>query len=367
MVKLRNDVPALSVAFVLAGFLAGRALSRSPRFVGPPVDAQVATAPAPAELKGVNDQGTDAGSDATRPDAIPMRGWWHVARRAAAGFIEDRVMAEAAGITFYVLLALFPGIAGLISIYSLFTDTTQLSSQIDNLNGLIPQGGIDLIKTQLGALASSPHPALGVGAITGLLISLWSANAGVKSFFDALNVVYHEREKRGFIRLTLVSFTFTLATMAFLMVVLSGVVVVPVVISFFKLPGEIGNLVSLARWPLMLLIVTMGLAVLYRFGPSRRRAKWQWVSWGSAFAAIAWVGASFAFSYYVAHFGSYNKTYGSLGAAAGFMTWIWISSMVVLLGAEVNAELEQQTLRDTTVGREKPIGLRGAYEADVKL
>jgi membrane protein len=307
-----------------------------------------------------------AGSDATHPGQIPAIGWWNVLKRAGAGFLQDRVMAEAAGVTFYVLLALFPAIASFISIYGLFTNPGTLSDELANLNGIVPAGGLDIIKGQVTALTSKGHTTLGFAAIFGLLVSLWSANNGIKSLFDALNVVYHEHEKRSYIKLTLISLGFTIATIIFVVIALLGVVAVPVILNFVGLGSESAMILNLARWPLMLLIVTVALGIIYRYGPSRTRARWQWVSWGGAAAAIGWVVVSLAFSFYVSNFGNYNKTYGSLGAVVGFMTWIWISSIVVLMGAELNAELEQQTDRDSTVGPEKPIGRRGAFKADVK-
>jgi membrane protein len=272
--------------------------------------------------------------------ARPQRNWWQVLKRAANGFNEDRVMAEAAGVTFYVLLALFPAIASLISIYGLFASTQHLSDNLAELRGIIPDGGLQIIETQVQALTSSPPQALGFGVVVGLATSLWSANAGVKAFFGALNVVYHEREKRGFFHLTLISFSFTFGLIGFLMLALAAVVVVPIMLNFVGLGSFGGRMLAFARWPLMVMVMGGALSLLYRYGPSPRNARWKWVSWGSAFAAIAWVAASLGFSYYVANFGSYNKTYGSLGAVVGFMTWIWVSAMVVLVGAELDAALE---------------------------
>ena len=308
----------------------------------------------------------EAGADARGPAAIPAKGWWHVAKRAAAGFSEDRVMTEAAGVTFYALLALFPAVASFISIYGLFADPSKLTDQLQSLGGFVPDGGLDIIKAQVTALTSSGHKALGVGVVIGLATSLWSANAGMKSLFGALNVVYHEREARSFLRFTLIAFAFTLGAIAFIIVALLAVVVVPVVLNFVGLSSVAGTLVAVLRWPFMLVAIGVALSLIYRYGPSRNKARWQWVSWGGAAAAIFWIIASLGFSYYVANFGSYNKTYGTLGAAIGFMTWIWISTIVVLMGAELNAELEQQTARDSTVGPEKPQGARGAFKADVK-
>jgi membrane protein len=308
----------------------------------------------------------EAGASATGPTEIPAKGWWHVLKRAAAGFSEDRVMAEAASVTFYGLLALFPAIASLISLYGLFTDPASLSDQLKGLGGIVPGGGLDIIKGQITALTSSGHKALGFGAIVGVATSLWSANAGMKSLFDALNVVYHEHEKRSFVRLTLTSLTFTLGAVGFVIVALLAVVGLPILLNFIGLGSVTETLLDLGRWPFMLAVLTGGLALIYRYGPSRNQARWQWVSWGGGVAAVGWVLVSLAFSFYVSHFGNYNKTYGSLGAVIGFMTWIWISSIVVLMGAELNAELEQQTERDSTVGPDKPQGSRGAVKADTK-
>jgi membrane protein len=275
-------------------------------------------------------------------------------------------MTEAAGVTFYVLLALFPAIASFISIYSLFANPASLTDQLQRLGGLIPGGGVDIIKTQVTALVANGQKALGFGAALGLATSLWSANAGMKSLFGALNVVYHEHEKRSFVRFTLTAFAFTLGAIVFVIIALLAVVAVPVILNVVGMSSVTEMLLRFMRWPFMLATLTMALALSYRYGPSRNKARWQWVSWGGATAAILWIVASLAFSYYVAHFGNYNKTYGALGAVIGFMTWIWISAIVVLMGAELNAELEQQTERDSTIGPEKPQGVRGAFKADVK-
>jgi membrane protein len=182
--------------------------------------------------------------------------------------------------------------------------------------------------------------------------------------FDALNVIYEEKEKRSFIRLTLVTLAFTLGGLLFMIVAVTGVVVLPVIFGLIGLGSTVEWVLRIARWPLLIVLVGIMLAALYRFGPSRKQAKWRWVSWGSVLASVVWLAASLGFSWYVESFGSYNETYGSLGAVVGFMTWIWISSAVVLLGGELNSEMEHQTARDTTTGREKPMGRRGAKMAD---
>lgn len=282
------------------------------------------------------------GVGATKPTEIPRGGWWIAIKQTANNFNDDRLMTEAAGCTFYTLLALFPAIASLISLYGLVADPATISDQLAMAQGVIPSGGLDIIKSQVQALTEHGRQALGFGLVLGVLVSLWSANSGIKSLFDALNIVYHEREERSFIKRTLVSFCFTLGALLFLIVSLTAVVVLPIVFNYIGLGSSLPIIVSLLRWPVMLIVLTLFLGMTYRFGPSRQHVHWQWVSWGSAFASITWVIVSLAFSYYVANFGSYNKTYGSLGAAIGFMTWIWISTMVVLVGGELNAELERQ-------------------------
>jgi membrane protein len=309
----------------------------------------------------------EAGRYARAPHEIPLPGWWSVLKRTGAGFIQDRIMAEAASVTFYALLALFPAIAALISIYGLFTDPSTLNAELANLGDVVPGGGLQLIQSQITALTAKGHGALGFAAIIGLGVSLWSANSGIKSLIDALNVVYHEHEKRSYVKLTLLSLAFTMGTIVFVIVALFAVVAVPIILNFVGLGFATAALINVLRWPAMLMVVAFALSVIYRYAPSRNWARWQWVSWGGFAAAVLWIVVSLLFSFYVANFGNYNKTYGSLGAVVGFMTWIWISSIVVLMGAELNAELEQQTEHDSTVGPEKPQGERGAYKADVKV
>jgi membrane protein len=232
------------------------------------------------------------------------------------------------------------------------------------LSGVIPGGGMEIIQEQVHRIASKGGGALGLGAVIGLATSLWSANQAMKAIVDSLNIVYEEKETRGFFMRLLVTMAFTLGGILFILLALAAVVVVPVALGLVGLGSTVETLISLARWPLMLLAVGFFLALIYRYGPNRERAKWRWVSWGSAFAAVAWVLGSIAFSWYVTNFGNYNETYGSLGAVIGFMTWIWISSIVVLVGAELDAEMEHQTARDTTTGPERPMGTRGARMAD---
>lgn len=308
--------------------------------------------------------GAGSGHEAGTPSEISARGWWAIAKRVAGNVSEDRLLTEAAGITFYSLLALFPALAALVSIYGLFADPATISDQSDALSGIVPGGGMQIITDQVHSLASNSNKALGSAAVLGLATSLWSANQGTKALFDALNVVYDEEEKRGFLLRTAVTLAFTMGGIVFVLLAMAAVVVVPIVLNFVGLSGVGGLLLRILRWPVLLVALAALLAFIYRVGPSRESARWRWVTWGGGLAAVTWVLGSLAFSWYVSHFGSYDKTYGSLGAAVGFMTWMWLSAAVVLVGAEVNAEMEHQTARDTTTGPERSPGTRGAAKAD---
>ena len=307
---------------------------------------------------------SDRGQHASTPADIPARGWFEIAKRTAKKFSDNKLMSEAASVTFFALLSLFPAITALVSIYGLFTDPSTIKAHLDDVAGFIPSGGLQIIEDQVKRLTESPRGGLSVGAAIGILAALWSANQGAKAMLSALNDVYGERENRGFFKLTAVSLAFTVGGVVASLVGIALVLVLPIVFEAIGLGSALDLVMKIARWPVMLLGLMAALAVLYRFGPSRHLAQWRWVSWGGGIGAVSWVALSFGFSWYVEHFGSYNKTYGSLGAVIGFMTWIWLSSTVLLLGAQINAEMETQTAKDTTVGGEKQPGTRGANAAD---
>ncbi len=304
------------------------------------------------------------GRSASTPSEIPARGWKDVLLRVWGNIGEDRITVIAAGVTFYIVLALFPGIAAFVALYGLFADPATINSHLDSVAGFMPGGAIDVIRDQVTRLASQRSATLGAASVIGILTSLWSANAGMKSMFDALNLVYDEKENRGLIKLNAVSLAFTVSGIVLLLVALGAMVVLPVIVDYLGLGGAADTIVEIGRWPVLLVGVGLVLAVLFGYGPSRTEPQWRWITWGSAFAAIVWLCASLLFSWYAANFGSYNKTYGSLGAIIGFMIWIWISVLVILVGSELDAEMEHQTARDTTAGGGKPMGARGARMAD---
>jgi membrane protein len=224
------------------------------------------------------------GRHAATPSDIPARGWKDILLRVWKNIGEDRVMLVAAGVS-YCLLAIFPAIAALVALYGFFTDPASISSQVDKLSGVMPGGALDVIRTQMNQVASQRASKLGVAFIIGFLVSLWSANAGIKSIFDALNLVYDEPEKRGLIRLNLVSLAFTIAAIVFILVAIAGNAALP----SSQLQGTTALIAQIVRWPILFVIIAVGLAFVFRYGPSRAELQWRWITWGSAFAAIAWI------------------------------------------------------------------------------
>jgi membrane protein len=274
------------------------------------------------------------------------------------------LLSVAAGVVFYSLLAVFPAVAAFVSLYGLVADASTIDAHLSLAAGIFPAGAVELLHEQITKLVAKSDAKLSLGFLTGLAVALWSANAGMKAIIDALNVVYDEKEKRGLVKLNLVSLLFTFIALTSLIVALAAMVVAPIIFSAVGLSTLLSVAIAVLRWPLLFILATVALAAIYRYGPSRREPRWQWLSVGSAAAAIGWLISSVLFSWYIANFGAYNATYGSLGAAVGMMMWMWISAIVILLGGELNAEIEHQTAHDSTVGAEKPLGLRGAVMAD---
>jgi len=306
----------------------------------------------------------DRGREAIWPSRIPFKGWKDIFWRLVREIGQDRVMLVAAGSAFYLLLALFPSLGAFVSLYGIISDPATVAAQIEFLTGLIPAGGIEIVNNQLTSLAMQPRDALSFGFFFSLTLALWSANNGIKSLFEALNVAYDETEKRGFVKLHLVTFAFTLSGLLIGIVAFSIIGVVPALLALLPLGTLVETMVRLLRCPLLLVFVCCGIAALYRYGPSRARAKWRWITWGGFFATVGWFAMSIGFSYYLENFANYNAVYVSLGAVVGFMMWAWLSMMIVMVGAEINAEIEHQTSKDSTTGPDKPMGDRGAYVAD---
>jgi membrane protein len=256
---------------------------------------------------------------------------------------DNRLLAVAAGVVFYGLLAIFPAVTAFVSLYGLLADPSTIHERLSVARGVLPQGALDILNEQLNRLTAHRSSALSLGFVGGLIVALWSANAGVKAVMDALNVAYGEAEKRSFVRLNLIALAFTLGSIVAIALTLSAVVIAPIVFSQMGMSGAFDWFLSLARWPIVLVLVVVGLTVLYRFGPSLSAPQWTWLFPGNVIAAVIWLIVSAAFSWYIANFGNYDAAYGSLGAAIGMMTWMWISMIVVLLGAELNAEIQRKS------------------------
>jgi membrane protein len=295
---------------------------------------------------------------------IPWGGWKDILVRSYHEIQNDRLLALAAGVVFFSLVALFPAIAAGVSSYALFADAATIGKHLSIAADIVPAGALDMLGEEISRIAAKSEGKLTFGFLLGLAIALWSANAGMKAIFDALNIIYDEDEKRGLIWLNVVSLFFTICAIAGAGLAIALVVVFPVLLAAFGLTTFDHPIIGYLRWPVMFVLIILGLAVLYRYGPSRRLAKWRWISVGSVFASLAWLAVSSLFSWYLGNFANYNATYGALGAVVGLMIWMWLSTIVVLVGAELNSEIEHQTARDSTVGPEKPLGTRGAVMAD---
>ncbi|ADH90614.1 ribonuclease BN [Ancylobacter novellus DSM 506] len=320
--------------------------------------------PVDHRLGGITALDPGRGRVAEAPTQIPYRGWRDILIRTFNEFFADRVLSLSAGVTFYTLLAIFPALAAFISLYGLFLDPASIQSQLEAASWFLPAGAVEVMRDQIARLLANGPSSLGLRSFFSLALALWSANAGTKAVIEALNIAYEEEERRSFVRLTLTTLGFTLAAILFAVVALAAVVALPLVLKVLYLPSGTEWLISLLRWPALAVVVAFVITVVYRFGPCRQRPQWRWVSMGSAVAAVLWLATSVGFSWYVSRFASYEQTYGSLGAVVGFMVWIWLSVTVVLLGAELNAEIEHQTALDTTTGPPLPMGARGAEMAD---
>ena len=304
------------------------------------------------------------GRSATAPRDIPPAGWKQILVRVLHRASRDNLGMVAASVAFYSLLALFPGIAALISIYGLLANPSEVAQQFAAIHSVLPEEVYRLVDGQMRDLASHPAGALGAGLAGAILLSVWSATRGTKALIAALNIAYDEHEARGLLRLNALAFAMTLFLVVLGVVAVGLVVALPIALDFVGLGSVTDALVRWLRWPALAALVLFTLAVLYRYGPARRQARWQWVSWGSVFAVVLWLAASGLFSLYVSEFGNYNATYGSVGAVIVLLMWLFISGFVVMLGAQVNAEMERQTGCDTTYQGTQPRGERGAYVAD---
>ncbi|MCQ0091289.1 YihY/virulence factor BrkB family protein [Roseovarius sp. M141] len=304
------------------------------------------------------------GRNAETPTEIPARGWKDIILRVKDELASDHVGLIAAGVAFYALLAIFPAITALMALGGLVLEPAEVTTQLESLTEMIPKEAAQIILDQAVAVAGSEQAGLGVAFIIGLLLAIYSASKGMGSLMEGLNVAYDEEETRGFIKKTLWTLGLTVFLIIGLVLGLLAALAVPTVLGVIALPDWLETILALSRWVILALMTVIGLAVLYRYGPSRDDAEWKWLSPGAIAACVIWIAASVGFSIYVSNFGSYNESFGSMAGVIILLMWLWISAFIVLLGAELNAEMEAQTAADTTVGPDEPMGTRGAEKAD---
>jgi membrane protein len=310
-------------------------------------------------------QQTVPGLQADRPSEIPKPGWMQIVKRAWKEAKKDAVPLLAAGVAFYAFLAMVPTLIALVMIYGLVTDdTAAVSDQVASFGSALPAEAEKLITDQMNSLATTSDRALGIGLIIALLLALWSASAGISNLIRALNVAYDEEDKRGFVKRRLLALGLTVGAIVFMVLAVALVAALPVLLDALDVPGWVKALVQVGRWLGLVVAVMVALAVLYRLGPERDAPKIRWLSVGAIVATALWVIGSVVFSLYVDNFGSYGKTYGTLAGVVVLLLWLWLSSLAALLGAEVNAEMEQQTIKDSTTGDPEPLGQRDAVKAD---
>ena len=301
------------------------------------------------------------GETAEKPQEIPAKGWFQIAKRGWKEAQEDQVPLLAAGVAFYAFLALFPAVIATVLLYGLFADPSTIADQVNSLGGAVPEEVRKLVIEQVN-LSSQRATGASIGAIVAILIALWSASSGVSNLVTAISTAYDEKEERNFVKKRALALALTVGAIIFMVIMLGLVAVVPAVLAGAS--GPLAWVVQIVRWVVMALLITVALAVLYRVAPDRDAPKMRWVSVGALVATVLWLVASAGFSLYVAFFGNYAKTYGALAGIVVLLFWLWITMYAILLGAEINAESEQQTIKDSTKGPDQPLGQRGAVKAD---
>jgi membrane protein len=304
------------------------------------------------------------GHQADRPTDIPAAGWRDILGRVVGQIGDDHVSVVSAGVAFFGLLALFPAIGAVVSVAGYLLDPEDVRAQISTVTAMLPEGAAAVFEDQLAQAAGTSQTATGLGAVFGFLLALYGAMRGVRTLMEGMNIAYDEDEDRGFVALNLAALGLTLVLILGVLAALAALIVLPLVTRALGLPEGVQTLIALAKWPVLAAAAALGLAVIYRWGPSRADPRWRWISPGAVAATALWLLGTVAFSVYVANFADYKATYGTIGGVIILLTWLWLSAFIVLLGAELNAEMERQTLHDTTTGPRREMGRRGAVVAD---
>ncbi|MCB7482501.1 YihY/virulence factor BrkB family protein [Christiangramia sediminis] len=304
------------------------------------------------------------GEEAQWPHNIPFRGWVDIGKRVWHEMQVDHVQIVSAGVAFYFFLSIFPTIVASISIYSLVLEPSQIEAQISRLNLILPEKAFGMITDILEPVIQQNRKELGWGVFFSILVSIWSANKGTNALFQGVNIAYDELESRNIFKKNLITLLFTLCGLVLGLISLLIVIFFPLLIDKLGLSKEIENVLTWFRWVILGIILISTLSMVYRIAPNRRSPRFRWVSWGAILGTVLWLAGSMLFSWYVSNFGSYDDLYGSFAAVAILMLWLFLTAFIVLMGAEINSEMEHQTRYDTTIGLEKPMGERNAYHAD---
>lgn len=312
------------------------------------------------------DQSQDGtrGRQASTPGDIPMRGWLDIAKRIYVSANENNISLLAAGVAFYAMLATFPALGAVVTVYALFSDPVAMQHHIQSMAGLLPPDVLSIFSEQLTSVLEQEQQSLGLGLVVSLVFAIWSAHRGVNALVYAIGVVYKQRESRSFIHFNLLTYALTAGAVILMVSALFLTIITPTVINELPL-GPVATTGSQVSGKLIMLVMTMvSFALLYRYGPARRPATWRWLSPGAILSTVLWLVGSFAFTIYVASFSTYNETYGALGAIIILLMWFFLTGFSIILGAVLNAELEHQTVKDTTIGPDRPLGSRDAVVAD---
>lgn len=304
------------------------------------------------------------GRTANSPFQIPRKGLIDVVMRIYNTMIVDNLGLLAAGIAFYGLLSLFPAITAGVALAGMVTDPSFLIDVSDPISNVLPSAAAEILMGQLTSVVTTSNDTLGWAAVFAIALALYSASKAMANLIIGLNVINGERETRNIVKLKAINVVMTLCLIIGILTAVGIVAAMPTVAAVVSKNAQFTTFVLILRWPLLFILGVFGIAMLYRFGPSRRKARWRWLTPGAALACALWVAGSVGFSRYVQSFGSYNETFGALGGVIVLLTWLWLSAYIVLLGATLDAEMEAQTRLDTTVGKDRPLGQRGAVKAD---
>ncbi len=304
------------------------------------------------------------GNHENKPSDFDGSDWKDIAKRVKEQLREDHLQITAAGIAFYFFLALFPAMAAFVSLYSMWMDPAQIQEHLESLRNIMPGKAHELIVGIVEPISQQPASSLGWTGVLSLLFTLYSANKGTAAIFKGVNIAYHEKDERGFLKKNLTSLGMTLGYMVIGLLSLGIIVLFPTLVDRWFEDGGMARVFGVLRWVLIIALVVLTLALTYKVAPDRDDAKFRWLSWGAGIATGLWLVGSLLFSFYVNNFGNYAETYGSFASVIILMLWFFVTAFVLLLGAEINAEMEHETRRDTTVGEEAPMGSRGAFYAD---